>query len=166
MTNLAAPTCIPRALCGHGLVSPQEHFITWTKLQDSNVQGHGMPVAVALGRAACTSPPPQPIPAKTPSPARTRHEDTHCVAPQPDQGAQICWSHHQLCTCRLQSPNEAVLTRTVQALILLLHTPSFSHQHPGSCSCAGAHSKYIPTPFLMGQRALHLAYPALTIRSK
>lgn len=159
MTNLAAPTCVPRALCGHGLVSPQEHFVTWTKLQDSNVQGHGMPVAVALRRAARTSPPPQPIPAKTPSPARMRHRDTHCVAPQPDRGAQICWSDHQLSTCRLQSPNEAVLTWTVQALILLLHTQSFSHQHPGSCSCAGAHSQVYPHPIPDGAESTSLGLP-------
>lgn len=70
--------------------------------------------------------------------------DTHCVAPQPGQGTQICQGDYQLCICRLQSLNKAMLTRTVQtsALILLLQTQGFSSQHPGFCSCARALSKY------------------------
>lgn len=86
------------------------------------------------------------------------------MAPQPAQGAQICWCDHQLGTCRLQSLNKAVLTQSEPSL-LLLHTQSFSQQHPASCSCAGAHSN-IPNPLLMGQRALHLAHPLLVIRRK
>lgn len=49
-------------------------------------------------------------PAKAPPPARMRHRDTHCETAQPAQGTPICCDH-QLCICRLQSLNKAILTQ-------------------------------------------------------
>lgn len=49
-------------------------------------------------------------PAKAPPPARMRHRDTHSETAQPAQGTPICCDH-QLCICRLQSLNKAILTQ-------------------------------------------------------
>lgn len=84
------------------------------------------------------------------------------MAPQLAQGTQICWCDHQLCICRLQSQNKAW---TVRALLLLLHTQSFS---PSTLVPAAGQelTPSIPTPFLMGQRAHHLAQPCSSNQMK
>lgn len=64
------------------------------------------------------------------------------------------------------NPQQSNINPTVRALLLLLHTQSFSHQHPLVPAAVQELPPSIPTPFLMGQRAFHLAHPILTIRRK
>lgn len=133
----SAPTCTPRALWARvtpGTLHPMDKATGQQCPEPWNACG-------CSSKKSCLHPsaPLQPIPEHLRAPFLLKH----LLHP----GVLTVWYHsllqeHRSAGVTITFASLAVLTWAVRAFLLLLHTQSFSRQHPAACSCAGAHSKH------------------------